>query len=339
MSELFEAATDLSRLLKDLPQIDREAYARALRRQGRLTKPPGSLGRLEEIAVFLAGWQGDSIRATRIQVTLFAGNHGVTKQGVSPYPPEVTAQMVANFQAGGAAISALAKEFALSLSVFPLSLDRPTGDISTEDAMSDEETLAALNVGAGAVDADSDILVVGEMGIGNTTVAAALCASALGGKGADWTGAGTGLDAAGIAHKAEIVDRALARQGAAPGDAFTRLQRLGGRELAAMAGAVCAARLRRIPVVLDGFVACAAMAPLFAQEAAILDHCLAGHRSAERGHTRLLQAFKLEPILELGMRLGEGSGAAVATAIISAAVATHTRMATFESAGVSDREA
>jgi nicotinate-nucleotide--dimethylbenzimidazole phosphoribosyltransferase len=306
-------------------------------RDRNLTKPPGALGRLEEIAFFLAGWQGNPICADHVQVLLFAGNHGVTRQGVSPYPAEVTAQMVANFQQGGAAINAIAGQFDLALSVVPLDLERPTGDVSLEDAMSEKETLSALNVGADALDDATDILVVGEMGIGNTTVAAALCAAALGGSGQDWAGAGTGLDTPGIRHKAAIIDRALAR--ACKGDAFDMLRRLGGREIAAMAGAICAARARKIPVLLDGFVACAAVAPLFAFHPDILAHCLAGHRSAERGHTQLLARFQLEPLLDLGMRLGEGSGAALAAAIVRAAVATHTRMATFAGAGVSDRPA
>src|SRR6202042_3389855 len=180
-----------------------------------------------------------------------------------------------------------------------------------------------------AVDAQTDILVVGEMGIGNTTIAAALCAAAFGGTGLDWAGAGTGLDSAGVRHKAEIIDRALARAGS-DNTAFEIMHKLGGRELCAIAGAVCAARKNRIPVLLDGFVACAAVAPLFASHSAILEHCLAGHRSAERAHANLLERFGLRPLLDLEMRLGEGSGAALATAIVRAAVSTHTGMATFE---------
>ena len=335
---MFSTSSDFEEFLSSLPKPDLEARAEARERQSRLTKPPGSLGALEDVAAFLAGWQGAQIRADRIQVVLFAGNHGVTRQGVSPYPSDVTAQMVANFQRGGAAINALASTFGLQLSVHPLSLDRPTGDISIEDALTDEEALEALNAGAEAVDGAADLVVVGEMGIGNTTVAAALCAAALGGNGLDWAGAGTGLDTAGVQHKAKVIDRALARAGA-PRAAFEILKRLGGRELCAMAGAICAARAKRIPIILDGFVACAAVAPLFMQQPKILDHCLAGHRSAERGHGRLLERFDLRPLLNLGMRLGEGSGAALATAVVRAAVATHMKMATFADAGVSDRPA
>lgn len=324
--------------LRDGPSPDAGARQRATARQGQLTKPPGSLGRLEEIAIFLAGWQGDAIRADTVQVLLFAGNHGVTAQGVSPYPPAVTAQMVANFKAGGAAISALAGMLGARLDVVPLRLDEPTGDISLEDALDEDGLLQALNAGFDAVQDDADILVLGEMGIGNTTVAATLSAAVCGGDGRDWAGAGTGLDAAGVARKAAVIDAALRRVGpeARP---FEILRRLGGRELCAIAGAVLAARARRIPVILDGFVVCASVAPLFAHNPDSLAHCLAGHRSAERAHGKLLEYFGMKPLLELDMRLGEGSGAALAAAIVRAAVATHTGMATFDSAGVTDREA
>ncbi len=332
---MFATPDALARFLAAMPAPDFAARERATARQAQLTKPPGSLGRLEEIAVFLSGWQGDAIRAAHVQVALFAGNHGVTAQGVSPYPSAVTVQMVENFRHGGAAINALSGSLGLKLSVLPLSLDRPTGDISVTDAMSVDEALEALNAGARSVDPDADLLVVGEMGIGNTTIAAALCAAALGGNGLDWAGAGTGLDSAGVVHKAKVIDRALARASAS--GPFEILRQLGGRELAAIAGAVCAARASRLPVILDGFVTCAAVAPLFAAAPAILDHCLAGHRSAERGHARLLERFNLRPLLDLDMRLGEGSGGALAAAVVRAAVATHSQMATFAGAGVSDR--
>jgi nicotinate-nucleotide--dimethylbenzimidazole phosphoribosyltransferase len=332
---MFDTPDALARFLSAMPAPDSAARERAVARQAQLTKPPGSLGRLEDIAIFLAGWQGDAIRADHVQVALFAGNHGVTAQGVSPYPSAVTEQMVANFSHGGAAINALSNAFGLKLSVLPLLLDTPTSDISVADAMSADETLDALNAGARSVGRDADVLVVGEMGIGNTTIAAALCTASLGGNGLDWAGAGTGLDSAGIVHKAKVIDRALARASAA--GPFDVLRQLGGRELAAIAGAVCAARARRLPVVLDGFVTCAAVAPLFAAAPGILDHCLAGHRSAERGHARLLERFGLRPLLDLEMRLGEGSGAALAASVVRAAVATHTQMATFAGAGVSDR--
>jgi len=334
---MFDSPAAISDFLGALSCVDEGARAAAEQRQKILTKPQGSLGRLEELAIFLAGWHGTQPRAERVQILLFAGNHGVTRQGISPFPAEVTVQMVANFERGGAAINALADTFGLNLSVHPLSLDNPTADISVEPAMDEAGALEAWNAGANAVDSNADIVAFGEMGIGNTTIAAALCAVSLGGAGIEWAGRGTGLDQAGVQHKAAIVDRALARHGNGSPVAFDILRSLGGRELCAIAGGICAARRYRIPVLLDGFVVCAAAAPLFAQEPAILQHCLAGHCSAEQGHRRLLKTFDLLPLLNLEMRLGEGSGAAVAVAILRAAVATHNRMATFESAGVSER--
>ena len=337
---LFETKEDLSRLLVALPAAATEARAAAAHRQTQLTKPAGSLGRLEDIAVFLAGWQRDGVPAAeRIQVLVFAGNHGVTRQAVSPFPSEVTVQMVANFRSGGAAINALAHAFGLDLAVHALDLEHPTRDISTEPAMTEAETLEALNAGAAAIDSRADIVIFGEMGIGNTTIAAALCAACLGGSGAAWAGPGTGLDAPGVAHKALVIDRALTRHGNTEMSAFDCLRSLGGRELCAIAGGVAAARLQRIPVVLDGFVVSAALAPLFKEAPDILAHCLAGHCSAEPAHRHLLERFGLAPLLTLSMRLGEGTGAALASQVIRGAVATHTRMATFAEAGLSDRGA
>lgn len=324
--------------LADLPAPDAAAFAAATARQAELTKPAGSLGRLEEIAVFMAGWQGrEKPQVERLQAMVFAGNHGVAARGVSAYPPEVTHQMVANFQAGGAAINALTAACGAELTVVPIDLDRPTGDITQESAMSEGDCLAALNIGAAAVRPDADLLFVGEMGIGNTTPAAALCAQVFGGLPRYWTGRGTGLDDQGVARKSEAVAAALDLHGRHGGDAFEILRRLGGREIAAMAGAVLAARLYRVPVLLDGFICCAAIAPLFGDNDAIVDHCLAAHCSAEAGHVRLLKKLGLEPLLHLDMRLGEGSGAAVAAQIVRSALAAHAGMATFAEAAVAGK--
>lgn len=321
--------------LRDLPPASASARAAALERQAELTKPAGALGRLEEIAVFMAGWQGSARpRLEHVRIAVFAGNHGVVTRGVSAFPAEVTAQMVGNFAAGGAAINALARNCGAELMVVPLDLDRPTGDIAREPAMSEAECLAALNAGAGVVVPETQLLLVGEMGIGNTTPAAALCAAALGGEGADWCGHGSGVDAAGLSRKIATVDQALALHREHCGDPFETLRRLGGREIAAMAGAILAARRLRIPVLLDGFIACAAIAPLVAGRPGLTDHCLAAHCSAEAGHARLLDHFGLEPLLRLGLRLGEGSGAALAVPLVRAALATHDEMATFAEAAV-----
>ncbi len=343
-SNLFHSPRDLAARLSELPAANAAWREEALARQQCLTKPPGSLGRLEDIAVFLAGWGRDGEpRTERIKIVIFAGNHGVTKHAVSPYPADITAQMVANYAAGGAAINALAGTFGLELAVVPLSLETPTRDISTQPAMTEGETLAALNQGAKSVSDDLDVLVLGEMGIGNTTIAAALCARVLGGTGRVWSGPGTGLDAEGVARKAMIVDQALARHRTSAltehdRAAFDVLMSLGGRETAAIAGAIIAARLKRIPVVLDGYVVGASLVPLIPANPQITLHCLAGHKSAEPAHSALLRRLGLEPILDLGMRLGEGSGAGLACAVLKAAAATHNKMATFEQAGVSNRD-
>lgn len=332
----FDSAGAFAGALTRLPGADDGARGAAAARQAILTKPPGSLGRLEEIALFMAGWQGRPLpRLERARVAVFAGNHGVAARGVSAYPPAVTAQMVANFRAGGAAINALAGIAGLDLTVVPLDLDRPTADFTVAPAMTGAECLAAINAGAAVVEDGLDLLALGEMGIGNSTAAAALSAAAFGGDGADWAGPGTGVAGEALAGKVAAIDSALALHRPDATDAFTILRRLGGRELAAIAGAVVAARIARVPVLLDGFICCAAIAPLAAYHPAITGHCLAAHRSAEPGHARLLDRLGLSPLLSLGMRLGEGSGAALGAGIVRAALAAHAGMATFAEAGVS----
>lgn len=327
----FEAA------LANLPAPDRQAQAAARDRQAHLTKPAGSLGRLEDIAIFFAGWQNrDRPTIQKARTVVFAGNHGVTAQGVSAFPASVTAQMVGNFERGGAAINALTRAAGLDLRVVPIDLDRPTQDFSIAPAMSADECLTALSIGAAQVDAGLDMIVLGEMGIGNSTAAAALCARSFGEGAAAWTGPGTGVDDAGVQRKIGVIDRALALHRAVPRSAFETLRHVGGREIAAMAGAMLRARQLRVPVLLDGFICCAALAPLARDNPAITDHCIAGHCSAEPGHARLLDRLGLDPLLSLNMRLGEGSGAAVATNIVRSALAAHAKMATFAEASVSE---
>lgn len=335
---MLHSPKDFERLVvRDVP-IDTEAVSAARARQLELTKPPGSLGRLEEIAVWIAGWQGVATpRIREPHIIVFAGNHGVAEQGVSSFPSEVTAQMVANFEAGGAAINQLAGQFGLLFCVLALSLDKPTEDFTFAPAMSEDDCLAALNAGIDAVPEHADLLILGEMGIANSTSAAALAAAVFGGGGSDWAGPGTGLSSAGVSRKAGVIDSALALHRSQATSAFECLRRLGGRELAAIAGAVAKARSRRIPVILDGFIATAAAAPLTLSNAKALDHCLAGHVSAEPGHSRLLRELDKDPLLDLGMRLGEGTGAAIAASIVMAAVATHSGMATFSQAGVAGK--
>jgi nicotinate-nucleotide--dimethylbenzimidazole phosphoribosyltransferase len=337
MTFSLTALSGLTGLAARLPAADDAAAQAARARQMSLTKPPGSLGRLEEIAEFMAAWRGtDRPEIWKAQALVFAGNHGICAQGVNPYPQEVTVQMVANFRAGGAAINQLCRANGAELDVIALELDRPTADFTQSPAMTDDETLAALNRGAAAVDPGADILILGEMGIGNSTVAAALAAACFGGEVRDWVGPGTGSDPAGIARKVDAIGRGLVRHAATKGNAGAILATLGGREQAAICGAVLAARAERIPVILDGFICTAAAAVLHAADPALLDHCLVGHASAEPGHRKLLSAIGKRPVLEFDMRLGEGSGAALALGIVRAALACHNGMATFGEAGVSE---
>jgi nicotinate-nucleotide--dimethylbenzimidazole phosphoribosyltransferase len=335
MSAPFSSLADFRRLLRDLPAPDAKARAAAASRDGQLTKPAGSLGRLEEIAVWAAGWQGtDRPKVERPLVVIFAGNHGVTARGVSAFPAEVTVQMVANFRAGGAAINQLARTFGARMAVVALDLERPTADFTAAPAMSEGETVAALAAGWAAVDPDADLLVTGEMGIGNTTAAAALACALFGGGADEWTGRGTGVDDRGLALKTQVVAEGVARHGGL--GPLETLACLGGRELAAMAGAIARARVERIPVILDGFICCAAAAVLEREVSGALDHTLAGHLSAEGAHGKLLNRLGKAPLLDLGLRLGEGSGAALAIGVVKAALACHSGMATFAEAGVAE---
>lgn len=332
----FESLDALRALLAHMPGPDQAAVTGAAERNGQLTKPPGALGRLEDLAQWYAGWRGNarpSIDAP--QVIVFAGNHGVAARGVSAFPPEVTMQMVANFEHGGAAINQLAKAFGARMDVVPLDLDTPTADFTQGPAMTETEVVAALRGGWGAVAEDTDLLVVGEMGIGNTTSAAAIAAILFGGEAQDWTGRGTGVEGDALAAKTQIVSDGLAAHSAAS-DGLDVLMRLGGRELAGMAGAIARARSLRIPVIMDGFICTAAAACLANTQEGALDHVVAGHQSAEAAHGRMLDALGKAPLLSLGLRLGEGSGAALAIGVLKGAIACHSGMATFEEAGVSD---
>jgi nicotinate-nucleotide--dimethylbenzimidazole phosphoribosyltransferase len=326
------------KLSAPLPAFDDEWMRSAVSRQNTLTKPLGSLGKLEEISSFLCGWQQTLTPRTEKAYTLiFAGNHGVTAQGISAFPAEVTAQMVGNFSNGGAAINQLCKEIPSTLRVIPLSLENPTKDFTVSPAMSADECTQAFEIGINSVPKDADILVIGEMGIGNTTVAAALAYALVGGKAADFVGAGTGIDDAGKKRKTEVIEKAVNLHRKNLGDTLSMLAHIGGREQAAMAGAIWQARQLRVPVILDGYVVTSAAATLILNDKTALAHCLAGHLSVECGHKKLLNFLGIEPILNLNMRLGEGSGAQVALAIVRAAVATFTGMATFEEAAVAGK--
>ncbi|MCS5600642.1 MAG: nicotinate-nucleotide--dimethylbenzimidazole phosphoribosyltransferase [Paracoccus sp.] len=316
-----------------MTSFDETAAKAARDRQNSLTKPPGSLGRLEDLAVFMAGWQGRARpRLERAQALVFAGNHGVVAQNVNPFPAEVTALMVANFSAGGAAINQLCRVAGADLSVVALELDRPTADFTQNVAMTPDEVRAAMQAGADAVDSQADVLLLGEMGIGNSTVAAVLAAWTFGGRAEDWVGPGTGAEGEILANKLRAVTAGLARHD--PMTAADALAGFGGREQAALCGAILRARELGLPVILDGFICTAAAAVLTRDDPDALSHCLSGHESAEPGHRRLIAALGLRPILSLDMRLGEGSGAAVALMVLRGALACHDGMATFSEAGI-----
>ena len=331
----FENLATIYDTIKKMPIKDIEAEARAIAHQNQLTKPPGALGILEELAVFLASWQRKTKPSLNsVQAIVFAGNHGICSQGVNPYPQDVTSQMVENFKTGGAAINQLCEVSGANLNIVPLSLERPTADFTKEEAMSELELCEAMAIGAKSVNLDSNLILLGEMGIGNSTISSALAATVFGGRVERWVGAGTGSDQKGQAHKSAIIELGIKKHGSRKD--LRALQAFGGREQAAICGAILAARKASIPVLLDGFICTAAAAPLFGTSKKSLDHCLFGHLSAEPGHSLLLEAMGKAAILDLNMRLGEGTGAALALSILKGAIACHNNMATFESAGISN---
>lgn len=321
-----------------MPSGNKDAAASVMERQAQLTKPPGSLGRLETLAAWLATWQNRAMpRLDKVEVLVFAGNHGVARHGVSPYPASVTAQMVENFHRGGAAINQLVAVAGAALRVVPIELDIPTGDFCIEPAMNEAAFLRAVMAGYNAVPPGCDLLCLGEMGIGNTTAAAATTAALFGGGGAKWAGRGAGVNNDGLARKRQVIDRGLERHATKMGDPLRVAANLGGRELAAILGATLAARHHGIPVVLDGFICTAAVAPLMRLRSDALDHCVLAHQSNEAGHRALAEMLCLEPLLDFGMRLGEASAAALVVPLLRAAVACHTGMATFAEAVVDNR--
>lgn len=336
MSPSFSTLSAFRALLASSPERDAEALAAAETRNQHLTKPPGALGDLEDLAIWYAAWRGtERPEISAPQVIVFAANHGVAAQGVSAFPVEVTAQMVLNFEHGGAAINQLARTFGARLDVHPIALETPTADFTQTAAMTEADCVAALQLGWEAVDPATDVLVVGEMGIANTTSAAALAMACFGGTAEAWVGRGTGVDDAGLTRKTNAVHAGVTRHASAA-DGLEILRCLGGREVAAMAGAIARARSLRIPVLLDGFICCAAAGCLLKEAAGALDHCVAGHLSAESAHGLLLEHLGKTPLLSLGLRLGEASGGTLALGVLQGAVNCLSGMATFAEAGVSD---
>ncbi|TXH17434.1 MAG: nicotinate-nucleotide--dimethylbenzimidazole phosphoribosyltransferase [Mycobacterium sp.] len=343
----------------DLTKPDTDVRAAALARQLTLTKPPGALGRLEDLSVWVSACQGvcPPKQFERARIVVFAGDHGVTASGVSAFPSEVTAQMVANFDAGGAAINVLAEVAGATVRVADIAVDgeahspaigahkvrRGSGNIAVEDALSTEEAIAAIAAGRTIadqeVDAGADLLIAGDMGIGNTTPATTLVAALTATEPVAVVGRGTGVDDEGWARKTAAIRDALFRARQVKADPVALLAVCGGADLAAMAGFLAQAALRRTPVLLDGMVVTAAALVADRLAPGAKTWWQAAHLSTEPAHAVALQRLQLTPILDLGMRLGEGSGAAVALPVLRAAVATLASMATFGEANVTDKPA
>jgi nicotinate-nucleotide--dimethylbenzimidazole phosphoribosyltransferase len=323
-------------LLNELPQLDEAAAAEVRERAERVLRPAGALARLDQVAVWLAGWQ----RTARPRVgapaaVVFVADHGVTSERVSAYPADVTAEMLRALRAGAATAAVMARTLEVSLSVVDVGVGKPRGNIVREDALTDAQFQECFAAGRRAVAGiETDLLVLGEMGIGNTTPASAVCAALFGGPAEVWTGRGTGIDDATYARKVSVVDSASRRVGEGVGP-LEVLRLVGGSELVAIAGATLEARLRSVPLVIDGFVVTAACAALEAARSGALDHCVAGHCSEEPGHRLLLEKLGKEPLLDLGLRLGEGSGALAAVPLVKLAAACVTQVATFDEWGLS----
>ena len=325
------AATDwLRAALAALPGPDLAAGDAVRARAADILRPAGALARLDELAAWAAEWQRTpSPVVERPAALIFAADHGVAAAGVSKYPIEVTGAMLAAFRSHQSTVTAFAAVAGATVDAVDVGVGRPTGDIRVEPALSAERFDECVAAGRDAVHAlDGDLLVLGEMGIGNTTAAAAVAAALGGGEPADWVGRGTGVDDDGLARKQAAVQTAVARI-AGVDDPLEVLREVGGAELVAMAGAIVAARLRGLPVLLDGYVVTASALPLFAAAPGALDHCQVGHCSAEPGHRRLVERLGKRPLLDLGMRLGEGSGAMAAVPLVRMACAGITRVPTF----------
>jgi nicotinate-nucleotide--dimethylbenzimidazole phosphoribosyltransferase len=323
-------------LVRDLPGPDEAAAAAAREREANLTKPAGSLGRLESLAEWIATWQGrHPPEMKHPHAAVFVGNHGIARLGVSAYPMEVTAQMHQNYLHGGAGFNAMCRAMGVSYDIYDIDLDRPTEDFTQAPAMSEADLVAALNVGMSAVKPGMSVFCPGEMGIANTASAAAVLAALFKGTAEEWTGAGSGVTGVHLARKVEVVRQGLARHTADDPDPLEILRRLGGRELAAMTGAILAGRMLRVPVLVDGFLCSASAAVLECMAPGALAHCRFSHASLEAGHALLMQKLSGDPILHMDMRLGEATGAILAVGILRSAVACHTELLTFEEARVS----
>ena len=326
---------DIRNLLLLMPPASQVCVDEVRARESQLAKPEGSLGRLEEIVAFLAAWQGRSQPLVqRPLVALFLANHGLAERNISASPISMTRAMLDNFAAGGAAVNQICATYDVGLKVFELALDVPTKDIVTEPAMDEAEAAATIAFGMEAIAGGTDLLALGETGVGNTTIAAAIYHALYGGSAADWVLHSSRQDQSLRARQIAAVEAAVALHRDHVIDPLELLRRLGGREILAIAGAILAARMEHIPVVLDGYVSCAAAAVLHRLDPATIDHCMAGHVAGDAAHANVLMRIGKKPLLDLGIDLGQGAGAALALGLIKAALACHRDMATFEQASV-----
>jgi nicotinate-nucleotide--dimethylbenzimidazole phosphoribosyltransferase len=318
---------DYRNLLTRLPGPNERAAAQVRADFSKMRKPAGSLGRLEELAAWLAAWSRRPPAVTRPLVAIFAGNHGIARKDVSPRQPDATAEMVELYAAGGAAVNQVCIAGDLGLKVFDLALHLPTADISDDAALDERACAATMAFGMEAIAGGVDLISIGDLGVGNSTVAAAICAALFGGAGTQWAGPGSGADAAMVARKAEFVDKAVAVHANHLKDPLEVLRRLGGREFAAIAGAILAARIEHVPVIIDGFAGTAAAAVLHAANPSALDHCLLAGLSLEPGHALAAEKLGLKPLLDLSISQGEGVSAGIATGIVKTAALVHSGMA------------
>ncbi|WP_455482566.1 nicotinate-nucleotide--dimethylbenzimidazole phosphoribosyltransferase [Bartonella sp. B35(2025)] len=322
---------DFRALLTNLPVADEFSTILAKKRQENLTKVRGTLGKLGDIAVWYAGWRGEEKPIiTRPLVAIFSGNHGITDENVTPLPQSMTQKMVQNFAAGGSAINQICIAYDLGLKIFDLALEYPTMNITKDAAMNERSAAATMAFGMESIAGGTDLLCIGEMGIGNTTIASALCLALFGGEVEEWIGSGMASEVEFYQREIIAIKTAVSLHKDYFDDPFEIMRRLGGREIAAMIGAILAARMEKIPVILDGFVAMAAAAVLYKMHPRALDHTLVGHVSFEPAHRKLLEKIEKKPLLDLGMDFGEGAGAAIAAGIVKAAVLTHAQMAVFK---------
>ncbi|MGB1360879.1 MAG: nicotinate-nucleotide--dimethylbenzimidazole phosphoribosyltransferase [Alphaproteobacteria bacterium] len=335
---------EIKKIFKSFPSACEKSEKLAKDRDMELTKPPGALGKLEELAFWLSAWQAKHpATITRPRVAVFAGNHGVADQGVSAFPKEVTAQMVMNFQNGGACVNQLCKQQDAELRVYEMGLDNPTKDFTKEPAMTEQECVNAISYGMTTVEPGIDVLCVGEMGIANTTSGAAMAYALFGGEAEHWTGPGTGVAGDALSNKIRVVEEGVNKHK----DSFTIdgkvdglkvLQHLGGFELCAILGAIIAGRMANVPVIVDGYTTSVVASILHSYDKSFVEHCLVSHLSAEPSHIRLLDAMEKQPLIDFNMRLGEGSGAVLALGVLRSAINCHNGMATFAEAMVSNKD-